>query len=158
MNYLPIEKYTKAWIFRHKDLPVPAEDMKEIRPLAEKRAEQIWAEHISRGCFHPEHFSEDDWVGQGKYWSEKDCWQSAWDSSSEALPPLMAASLSTWDDNITVYFCYQSDHILETKWGVFRRHWKNFLFFDNGPILLGRKRQEVVQFFDNGSYRIGHRP
>ena len=158
MNYLPLEKYTKAWIFRHKDLPVSPEDLEEIKPLTESRAEQIWAEHISRGCSHSEHFAENDWAAQDKSWIETGYWQSSWDSNSDALPALLEEYLAKWDDNITVYFCYQSDHIIETKWGVFLRHWKNFLFFDNGPVLLGRKRKEVVQFFDNGNFRIGKRP
>ena len=157
MKYIPLEKYTKAWIFRHRDLPVSEDDLAQINPLTESRAEQIWSEHVSRGCSHPEHFGEGDWAAKDKNWSEKDFWQSAWDAQSNDMPELLATHLAEWDDNITVYFCYQSDHIIETKWGVFRRNWKNFLFFDNGPLLLGRKRKQVAQFFDNGSYRLGLR-
>ncbi|WP_286238245.1 DUF2947 domain-containing protein [Neptuniibacter halophilus] len=157
MNYLPMEQYSKAWIFRHRDLPVPAEALEQIRPLTEQRAEQIWAEHISRGCSHPEHFSAEDWAGKDSSWAEGDYWQSAWDSNKPDLPGLLAEYLQDWDDNTRVFFCYHSDHIIETSWGVWRRYWKNFLFFDNGPLLIGRKRKKVVQFFDNGNYRIGER-
>ena len=157
MKYIPFDQYPKAWIFRHRDLPIPAEELAEIKPLTESRAEQIWAEHISRGCSHADHFAEGDWAAQSKNWLEKDFWQAAWDSDASALPELLGEYLSEWDDNITVYFCYQSDHIIETKWSVFRKHWKNFLFFDNGPILIGRKRKQAVQFFDNGTYRLGKR-
>lgn len=157
MNYISLEDYNKAWIFRHRELPISDEDMQEIKPLTEMRAEQIWSEHISRECSHPEHFADKDWAAQDSNWLEKDFWQSAWDSNSDELPSLLKEYVASWDENITVYFCYQSDHIIETKWGVFKRHWKNFLFFDNGPVLLGRKRKEVAQFFDNGSYRIGTR-
>lgn len=158
MNYIPLEQYNKAWIFRHRDLPIAEEDMLQIKPLSEKRAEQIWSEHVSRGCSHPEHFSDEDWVGQDSSWSVKEFWQSSWDSNSAEMPPLLAEHFGRWDKNITVYFCYQSDHIIETKWGVFLRNWKNFLFFDNGPVLLGRKQKQVAQFFDNGTFRIGERP
>ncbi len=158
MNHVPLEEYNKAWIFRHRDLPIPEEDMVQIKPLTESRAEQIWAEHISRGCSHPEHFAEDDWAADEKRWGVKEFWQSAWDSASPEMPLPLIEVLGEWDEHITVYFCYQSNHIIETKWGVFRRHWKNFLFFDNGPVLLGRKRKQVAQFFDNGTFRIGERP
>jgi hypothetical protein len=157
MNYIPLEDYNKAWIFRHRDLPISDEEMLQIKPLTEKRAEQIWSEHISRESSHPEHFGDGDWAAKDSNWLEKDFWHSACDSNSSDMPLILIDHIGQWDDNITVYFCYQSDHIIETKWGVFRRHWKNFLFFDNGPVLLGRKRKEVAQFFDNGSYRIGLR-
>lgn len=157
MNHLPLSQYTKAWIFRHKDLPVSEVDLQEIKPLSERRAEQIWTEHISRGGSHPDHFGEGDWAAKKENWLSKERWQSEWDSNCPDLPAGLLEYLNSWDPNITVYFCYQSDHIIETKWGVFKRNWKNFLFFDNGPVLIGRKRKEAVQFFDDGSYRLGIR-
>ncbi len=157
MRYIPIEQYSKAWIFRHRDLPIPADQLVQIKPLAKQRAEQVWAEYISRGCSHPEHFSNDDWAGRGKSWLGSDYWQSAWDSDSAALPVLLSEHLSGWEADTKIFFCYQSDHIVETCWQVWRNHWKNFLFFDNGPLLIGRKRNQVVQFFDNGSFRVGKR-
>jgi hypothetical protein len=29
---------------------------------------------------------------------------------------------------------------------------------DDGPILLGKKRQQVVQFNNNGLYKVGNKP
>jgi len=157
MNYLPLDQYPKAWIFRHRDLPVTEEDKLLIKPLTESRAEQIWREHISRGCSHPEHFAENDWAAKDANWLEKDFWQSAWDSNKADLPELMDEYFKGWAPDTTVYFCYQSDHIIETKWNVFVRNWKNFLFFDCGPVLIGKKRKEAAQFFEDGSYRLGKR-
>jgi hypothetical protein len=45
--------------------------------------------------------------------------------------------------------------VIETTWDVFKRTWKNFLFMDDGPLLIGKKRDQVVQFMSNGTYRIG---
>lgn len=157
MKYIPIEEYPKAWIFRHRELPVDADDLQEIKPMTVERSEQIWSEHVSRESLHPEHFAEGDWAADDSVWCGTERWQSAWDSALNNLPLLLEEHLGEWDDNTTVYFCYESEHVLETKWGVFRRNWKNFLFFDNGPVLLGRKRKQVAQFFENGQYRIGNR-
>lgn len=157
MTYIPLEQYPKAWIFRHRDMPVSDEDMLEIKPLTEARAEQIWAQHISRQGTHPDHFAKGDWAADESNWFAIELWQSAWDSDNENLPEVLADHLKDWDDAITIFFCYESDHIIETKWGVFRRNWKNFLFFDSGPILIGRKKKQVAQFFENGQFRIGVR-
>ena len=158
MSYIPLEQYNKAWIFRHRDLPIAPDELAQIKPLSETRSEQIWHEHISRQSDHPDFFGSGDWAAAKQSWQEQGRWQSEWDADAQTLPELLAEHLQTWDDNTTVFFCYQSDHVIETKWHIFRQHWKNFLFFDNGPLLIGRKRRQVVQFFDDGSYRIGCRP
>jgi len=33
---------------------------------------------------------------------------------------------------------------------VFKRTWKAFLFLDNGPILVGKKKKQALQFHSNG--------
>ena len=48
-------------------------------------------------------------------------------------------------------------NVLETKWAVFQKLWKNFLFYDDGPILLGRRRSEALWFATNGTVKIGNR-
>ncbi len=156
MSYLPIEQYKKAWIFRHKDLPVSDEDLLQIKPLTEARAEQVWSQQISKHCNHPGLFGADDWVNKNQTWLETDNWQQIWESDDNALPARLAEFLQ-WDDQTVVWFCYNSEHVIETRWDVFCRHWKNFLFFDDGPLLIGRKRKQVAQFHQTGNYRIGNR-
>ncbi len=41
-----------------------------------------------------------------------------------------------WQDDVTVYFCYEKYNFLKLSGQVFKKHWKNFLFYDDGPILL----------------------
>ncbi|WP_417225535.1 DUF2947 domain-containing protein [Amphritea sp.] len=156
MSYLPVEQYKRAWIFRHKDLPISDEDLAQIKPLTEARAEQVWTQQISTQCNHPSLFGADDWANKSHTWLETDHWQQRWESDNEALPELLAEHLQ-WDDGTVVWFCYSSEHVIETTWEIYRRHWKNFLFFDDGPLLIGRKRKQVVQFHQTGNYRIGNR-
>ncbi|MBQ0729054.1 MAG: DUF2947 family protein, partial [Oleispira antarctica] len=61
-------------------------------------------------------------------------------------------------DNTNVLFFYDSDRVIETSWKVFKLSWKNFLFFDDGPILMGKKRKQVVQFLQNGHFSVGKLP
>ncbi|WP_245868900.1 DUF2947 family protein, partial [Vibrio fujianensis] len=60
-------------------------------------------------------------------------------------------------DDVTVYFCYEKYNVIETKWSLFKRHWKNFLFYDDGPILLGRRRTEALWFHTDGTAKLGQR-
>lgn len=157
MKYLDWSEYKQGWVFRHREMPVAEQDLADIRPLAAADAEQFWRQHISKEATHASHFMNDDWPARNGVWSERGEWQALWDSDSNELPELIAAHLS-WEDNTPVWFCYSSSHVVQSSWKTLRRYWKNFLFFDDEPILVGKKRQQVVRFHSDGSFEIGTRP
>ncbi|CAH0992682.1 hypothetical protein SIN8267_02815 [Sinobacterium norvegicum] len=156
MNYIPFDEYKKAWVFRHRDLPVSAEDLAAIKPMTPQRSSEVWGLNISELSTEPDHFTNGDWAAAKKTWKVNDRWQEAWDSEESTLPEAVLENID-WDDNTVVYFCYDSDNVIETTWAVFQRCWKNFLFFDDGPLLIGRKRLQVAQFFQNGNVQVGER-
>jgi hypothetical protein len=158
MNYLAWPDYKQGWIFRHRELPVAAEDLEHIKPLTAVAALQFWRQNISKEATHASHFLGDDWPARNGVWAEQGDWQTCWDSDSNELPELIAAHLLSWDDNTVVYFCYHSEHVVQTSWKIFRRYWKNFLFYDDEPFLLGKKRSQVIQFHSDGSFHIGTKP
>lgn len=154
MNYIPLDQYKKAWVFRHKDLPVNDADLAKIKPMSETRAAALWTAFVSKQSDHPEFFHKGDWANSGKTWLETDNWQKAWEDESPDLPEFISNHFD-WDPNTVVYFCYERTHVLETTWDVFKRNWKNFLFMDDGPLLIGKKRKQVAQFLQNGNAKIG---
>jgi hypothetical protein len=79
-----------------------------------------------------------------------------WESDDPELPEEVLEHIQ-WQDDVTVYFCYEKYNVIETKWDVFKRNWKNFLFFDDGPILIGRRREEALWFQTDGSVKLGKR-
>ncbi len=157
MNYLPLEQLKNAWIFKHKSLPISDLDLAKIKPMAAARANVLWDTFISRQVDHPDFFKKGDWPFDKSNWLEQGKWESIWDSDEEQLPQLITEHLN-WDNNTVVYFCSGRNNVIETSWLVFKRCWKNFLFMDDGPILLGKKRQQVVQFNNNGFYKVGIKP
>ncbi|MCG3864223.1 MULTISPECIES: DUF2947 domain-containing protein [unclassified Photobacterium] len=158
MNYTDLDNYTRKWIFTHASMPVPTTDLEQIKPLTQARSSQLWQEHISKQSPDSDHFEHGDWAADAKIWSEPEDWQDAWDNDDDtSLPEAILAALQ-WEDNTTIYFCYEKYNIVETKWGVFKRNWKNFLFFDDGPILLGRKQKQALWFQSNGTYQLASRP
>ena len=158
MNYTELDNYTRKWIFTHASMPVPTADLEQIKPLTQARSSQLWQEHISKQSPDSDHFEHGDWAADTKIWSEPEDWQDAWDNDDDAsLPDAILAALQ-WEDNTTIYFCYEKYNIVETKWGVFKRNWKNFLFFDDGPILLVRKQKQALWFQSNGTYQLASRP
>lgn len=154
MKYTPLAEYPQAWIFRHRDMPVNAEALAQIQPLTEESAQQFWKTHISQDATHASHFSGEDWPTHNGIWHEKDQWQTAWESDETDLPELLAQHCQ-WDNNTPVFFCYNHTQVIQTQWSIARQYWKNFLFYDDGVFLLGKRRQEVVRFDSDGSFQIG---
>ncbi len=156
MNYIPLEDYRYRWFFSHKDLPVDSTDLQKIKPIASDSAIQIWQQLISNRANHSELFHKDDWPKLNQTWSETVQWQDAWDGEETGLPRAVLDALN-WEPETVVYFCYHSENIIETNWQVFEKNWKNFLFLDDGPILIGKRRAEALQFLDDGQVKIGVR-
>ncbi|MCZ4294024.1 DUF2947 domain-containing protein [Vibrio sinaloensis] len=156
MSYLTLDEYQRKWIFTHQSMPVPEADLESIKPMSQARASQLWKENISAQSPDSERFSSSDWPMKESNWKETVDWMSAWESDDEALPAEVDAFID-WQDDVTVYFCYEKYNIIETKWSVFKKHWKNFLFYDDGPILIGRRRGEALWFDTKGNVKMGFR-
>ncbi|MEZ8194684.1 DUF2947 domain-containing protein [Vibrio cortegadensis] len=156
MSYTTLDEYQRKWIFTHQSMPVPEEDLALIKPMTQSRAAQFWKENISPQSPDAERFSSQDWPSKDSNWSDKVDWMAAWESDEADLPEGVEAHID-WQDDVTVYFCYEKYNILETKWSIFKKHWKNFLFYDDGPILLGRRRNEALWFDSKGKVRLGER-
>ena len=157
MSYTPLEQLKNAWIFKHKSLPISETDLSKIKPMIKDRANVLWDTFISRQVDHPDFFKKGDWPFDQSNWQEQGKWEGIWDSNEENLPELITNSIA-WDNNTVVYYCSNRENVIETTWVVFKRCWKNFLFMDDGCILVGKKRKESVQFNSNGSFKVGIKP
>jgi len=157
MNYIPLEQLKNAWIFKHKSLPITEQDKIKIKPMTATRAQVLWDSSISNQVDHPDFFKKGDWPFNQENWLDNGKWEGIWDSKETELPELIINHLD-WDANTVVYYCTARNHVIETTWAVFKRCWKNFLFIDDGVILIGKKRQQAVQFLSNGLFKIGSKP
>lgn len=157
MSYIALEQLKNAWIFKHKSLPINEADIAKIKPMAKERANVLWDTFISRQVDHPDFFKKGDWPFNKNNWQDQGKWEGIWDSNEGSLPELITDTIS-WDNNTVVYYCSNRDYVIESTWAVFKRCWKNFLFMDDGCILIGKKRKESVQFNSNGNFKIGNKP
>ncbi len=154
MSYLPLDNYQRKWIFTHQSMPVPDQDLEHIKPMTPLRSAQYWKDNLSAQSPDSERFSSQDWPSKTGSWSNEVDWMKEWESDDDSLPSAVLEHID-WQDDVTVYFCYEKYNVIETKWSVFKRHWKNFLFYDDGPILLGRRRKEALWFSTNGKVKLG---
>ncbi|WP_260261844.1 DUF2947 domain-containing protein [Vibrio intestinalis] len=156
MSYLPLEQYQRKWIFTHQSMPVPEQDLAAIKPMDQARAAQLWKENISAQSPDADRLSSSDWPSNDSNWLQSVDWMAAWEDDEQGLPEEVLQHLD-WQDDVTVYFCYEKYNVIETKWLIFKKHWKNFLFYDDGPILIGRRRNEALWFDSEGQVKLGKR-
>ncbi|WP_100753615.1 DUF2947 domain-containing protein [Vibrio salilacus] len=156
MSYLPLEQYQRKWIFTHQSMPVPESDLAAIKPMTQLRASQLWKENISAQSPDADRFSSSDWPMKESNWQDNVDWMAAWESDDEQLPQEILDFVD-WQDDVTVYFCYEKYNVIETSWSFFKKYWKNFLFYDDGPVLIGRRRNEALWFDSEGKVKLGQR-
>ncbi|MBD1581688.1 DUF2947 family protein [Pseudoalteromonas sp. S16_S37] len=157
MNYISIDKFKKAWVFKHLDLPIDEADLEAIKLMSPERSAVLWSTMVSREKDHPDFFTKSEWPGDEKTWVSQLNWEKPWECGEQYLPEALCDFLK-WEDNTTVYFCLSREHVFETRFDVFKRCWQNFMFLVDGSLLLGKKRQGVVQFLENGQAKLGERP
>lgn len=150
MTYQLLENFSKYWVFQREDPKISPEDLAQIRLLSEKRAGQIWHDYVSPVHLHPDHFSSTDWPNDKTLKMNSVPWEPEWEGDAPALPSAILEHVSHWGEDTQVFFCCHSELVFELTWGVFKRTWKAFLFLDNGPLLIGRKKKQAVQFYSTG--------
>jgi hypothetical protein len=122
--------------------------------MTSTRANTLWDTFISKQVDHPDFFKKGDWPFDTNTWSDSAKWEKLWDSEESDIPALISQKIQ-WDNNTVVYYCSSRNNVIETTWAVFQRCWKNFLFMDDGTLLIAKKRKEVLQFLPNGTFKIG---
>lgn len=157
MHYAPLDSLKNAWVFKHQSLPIADKEKAQIKPMTEARANVLWDTFISKEADHPDFFSDKDWPSNKSLWTVTENWEKRWDSDEPELPQTVLEHIS-WDLNTVVYFCVNRNTVIETTWKVFQMHWKNFLFMDDGTLLIGKKRKEAIQFLSNGNFKLGSKP
>jgi hypothetical protein len=157
MNYTPLDEFKYAWVFRHKSLPIDEKSLLKIKLMTEQRAMVLWDSFISKNADHPDFFNKGDWAFDQANWLDNGKWESVWESEEAELPKTIVENIQ-WDPNTIVYYCINRKQVIETTWLNFKACWKNFLFIDDGTLLIGKKRTEVIQFNANGLFKIGKKP
>ncbi|OBT13171.1 hypothetical protein A9264_14485 [Vibrio sp. UCD-FRSSP16_10] len=157
MDYISLDDYSRKWIFTHQSMPIPEQDLAAIQPMSQAKSAQFWKDNVSKQSPDAERMSSQDWPTTDANWPNSVNWMSRWESDNEELPTEITEHID-WQDDVTIYFCYEKYNVVQTTWATFKKHWKNFLFFDDGPILLGRRRKQALWFNTDGQVKLGNRP
>ncbi|MDH5731074.1 MAG: DUF2947 domain-containing protein [Gammaproteobacteria bacterium] len=142
--------------FFHDDPKMSFEDLGEIEILSESECAQKWTEYVSAANRHFMQMQDDEWPS--KVVSGNHCWYhwvEDWndDDFSEFSSRLQTIGIP---DGSTLIVFWMKEIGLKTNWGVFRKNWGNFLYEDEGCILVLPEHEESL-VLSNGSAWLGKR-
>jgi hypothetical protein len=153
----PLEPEIDWWCFEDR-YPISPADRAAILPLEKASACSLWDELVSADpnerhamLLRPGH-----WIGQVV--AAGPAWQEYWNHPER--PDAVAAFLRSqvgWPEEVDVYFMWMREQAVRVSWGVFLRTWRNFLFDDEGPLLIRLQEPTFVLFSPTGQLGVGHR-
>ena len=149
--YRPLDK-KKDWEFFDDTLPIAMEDLSQIKVLTDEYAQELWRKYVE-----PKNSERNDKESLIRIFENsqvKTEWMEKWDQGEGEEVVSFLLSHVTWPIETKVLFFWSKQESVETTWKVFLKHWMNFLFNDEWPILLSPTQPERIVFSPNGEFGV----
>lgn len=140
----------------HDRVPIPESDRARVERLDVASSRAVWRAVF--GGVAPATFDAlNDWLSRLRDGGERFRWVDAWEASDYGWAERTLRPHFPWPDETTVLFIWTPDRALQTSFGIFLRHWRAFLFDDEGPLLASMSGDEVAWFWPGSSGVVGRR-
>ena len=154
-KYVDMNKYEGNWFFYDKAVPVNEQDIKLIKPLTKQYSIFLWSKYISQKNRHLMLLEKNEWPNLLKI--QEYNWAEDWNERNyNGLSEYLINKASFIDDDL-IYFFWMKETGVETTWAIFLKYWINFLFEDEGPILISPEKDDAFSFGPSGTVLIGKR-
>jgi hypothetical protein len=140
----------------YNDPEMSVSDLNKINILSENAASEKWEEYVSVLNRHFKEMEEGEWPSQiraGKIaWYR---WVEDWNENNfyTFTSHLLGLNVPT---NCTLYVFWMKEIGIKTEWGVFCNNWANFLYEDEGCILV-LPEHKLALVLTNGLAWLGER-
>ena len=140
----------------YNDPPIPESLHDSIHVLDEREVGSFWSELVSSESRHFMLMADHEWPAQIVSSSDPIYfWQDDWNSGRLSHLALKLAGMGVPTEELALIF-WMKESGIRTKWGTFCSHWINFLYEDEGCIVLFPHREEAY-VFSNGRVWSGRR-
>jgi len=140
----------------YNDPPIPEAKHEEIKILAQSEVQELWDRYISAINRHFMLLGDEEWPAVLTGSSEPiDFWHEDWNENvfTRITDRLRGFGISQVEPALIFWM---REHGIETNWQIFCSHWINFLYEDEGCIVLFPKDLNVF-IFSNGRVWHGRR-
>lgn len=146
-RYRPLDK-KMDWKFFDDALPIALEDLSQIKVLTEEYAQKLWRKYVEPK--NSDQKDKESLIRIFKNSQVKAEWMEKWNQGKYEEVVSFLCSHVTWPKETKVLFFWSKQESVETTWKVFLKHWMNFLFDDEWPVLLSPTQPERIIFSPNG--------
>lgn len=137
------------------DIKIPDSDISKIQPFSKEYSSIIWERYISKGCRHLCLMDKNEWPFSLVPIHYN--WIPDWNENNFSLLADELRDKTSFDDKDIILFFWMKECAVKTTWGIFLKYWVNFLFEDEGPILIRSEKKTAIRFSATGSVFIGER-
>ncbi|PCJ45873.1 MAG: hypothetical protein COA99_03800 [Moraxellaceae bacterium] len=120
----------------HNDPIMSESDLDRIQILKEAESEEYWAESVSGKNRHFMLLDDDEWpskiLAENSPWYR---WVDDWNGDNFSVFKSMLLSLDIEREAAIIVF-WMKETSIKTTWGVFSDNWANFLYEDEGCIIV----------------------
>lgn len=156
-KYIDMKYYPNNWYFYDKDISIADCDIEKIKPFTQQYCSFLWNHYISKSGRHSILLKPDEWLVELLKNNPICYFDTDWNENRyDTLRDLLSECLH-FNNQDHIYFFWNREDGIETTWEIFLRYWINFLFNDEGPILINPSSKHVIRFGSDGSVRIGKR-
>ena len=151
-KYIDMNDFAGNWFFYQDEIMIPQNHIARIKPLSKKYSNFLWKQYVSKTGEHLMTIENHEVLLElQEVYNFIDDWnQNNYSNLREELQKHL-----NYDYNDQIFFFWGCGTSVETTWEIFLRHWINFLFEDEGPILINPRSKKVIIFGSTGSVLIG---
>lgn len=129
--------------------------MMNIKPFSEWYSELLWGRYISN---RNRHFKLLDSKDKLKQLNKNDYnWLDDWNTGTYENFSNYLRENVLYNQNDTILVFWSKETAVETNWSIFIEHWANFLFDDEGIVLINTTNENVLVFCSDGILLTGKR-
>lgn len=153
-KYISMSDFSQNWCFYDEELKISRKDLNHILPLSKEYSSKIWNNHIHNEVSHFSLLNSYEkkalQLVKKEYNWQKDWNNSTYNNFSEYLNNNV---MFIAEEKIIVFWSKVCS--AETDWATFLKHWPNFLFEDEGVILLNTMNGHILLFTSDGLIYTG---
>ena len=154
-RYINMENYNKNWYFYDEEIRVSSEDIKNIKPLSVGYSGLLWQQYISNSNRHFMLLNSDDKLTLLE--KQNYNWLDDWNNGTyDNFKNYLSRNLP-YNQGDTIIVFWSKESAVETNWSIFIKHWANFLFEDEGVVLINTTNEKVLVFCSDGVLLKGKR-
>lgn len=158
-KYIDIKYYPNNWYFYDNDISIADCDIEKIKPFTQQYCSFLWNHYISKSGRHSNLLKlDDEWPVE--LLKNKPIYYFNTDWNENKYYTLLRGLLKEclhFNGKDSIYLFWSPEDGIETTWEIFLGYWINFLFNDEGPILINPSSKHVIRFGSDGSVQIGER-